>query len=286
MRDLRPRHIGAVLDDALDLYRANFKAIALASLMLVAPVALIVGLGQSFYLRGTFEALGALEDPISGPVSPGLTLAYAATMIGSMATFLAVSYLASCILASAPALLAGERIDHRALLKSGFQRYGWYLLTSMVVGFVVQVATIISLPILFTGGLIAWAAFALAAVVTVVERVPLADALTRSRLLTKGYRFRVLAYLVLVWALVTAFEGAIASPLIIRQIVVVAQNPEALFVRVPVGWKILEGCTLALSSALTAPYWPLALFSLYVDLRARKEGMDIIMRAREFASRP
>ena len=50
--DLKPRSLFRVLDQAFELYRANFKTIALASAMVIFPIALMLGLAQVFYYRG------------------------------------------------------------------------------------------------------------------------------------------------------------------------------------------------------------------------------------------
>lgn len=286
MKDLRPRDVGVLIDDAIATYRANARPILLAAAISVFPAALLVGLGQDFYLRGLFESIvaGSASD---APATFGFDMlaGYAVSASGAWLMVLGRAYLDATILAAFPQMLDGSVSDNKAFLKAGLPRYGWYLLTSYLVQMLVSIAAVVSFFALFAGGIVVWALLSLAAAITVLERANTADAIRRSYELVKRHFWRALGYLVIVTTLVTLFEGALASPLIIRQIVVAAQNPDAVFQQTPLVWKIVEGLVLGAAMTLVAPIMPLALASLYADLRARSEGMDLIVRAREIAAR-
>lgn len=286
MKDLRPRDMGVLIDDAIAMYRANARPILLAAVLSVFPAALLVGLGQDFYLRGLFESIVA-GSASGGPATFGFDMlaGYAVSASGAWLMVLGRAYLDATVLAAFPQMLGGRVSDNKAFLKAGLPRYGWYLLTSYLVQVLVSIAAVVSFFALFAGGIAAWTLLSLAAAVTVLERANTADAIRRSYELVKRHFWRALGYLVIVTTLVTLFEGALASPLIIRQIVVAAQNPDAVFQQTPLVWKIVEGLVLGAAMTLVAPIMPLALASLYADLRARSEGMDLIVRAREIAAR-
>lgn len=286
MKDLRPRDVGVLIDDAIATYRANARPILLAAVLSVFPAALLVGLGQDFYLRGLFESIVA-GSASGGPATIGFDMlaGYAASASGAWLMVLGRAYLDATVLAAFPQMLGGRVSDNKAFLKAGLTRYGWYLLTSYLVQMLVSIAAVVSFFALFAGGIVVWALLSLAAAITVLERANTADAIRRSYELVKRHFWRALGYLVIVTTLVTLFEGALASPLIIRQIVVAAQNPDAVFQQTPLVWKIVEGLVLGAAMTLVAPIMPLALASLYTDLRARSEGMDLIVRAREIAAR-
>ncbi|MDI6842876.1 MAG: hypothetical protein QMC94_00540 [Anaerosomatales bacterium] len=278
--------MGVLIDDAIAMYRANARPILLAAVLSVFPAALLVGLGQDFYLRGLFESIVA-GSASGGPATFGFDMlaGYAVSASGAWLMVLGRAYLDATVLAAFPQMLGGRVSDNKAFLKAGLPRYGWYLLTSYLVQVLVSIAAVVSFFALFAGGIAAWTLLSLAAAVTVLERANTADAIRRSYELVKRHFWRALGYLVIVTTLVTLFEGALASPLIIRQIVVAAQNPDAVFQQTPLVWKIVEGLVLGAAMTLVAPIMPLALASLYADLRARSEGMDLIVRAREIAAR-
>lgn len=284
MGDFKPRPVGVLIDDAIELYRANARPILLAALVGVLPAALLVGLGQEFYFRGFLEAMASGSNDFTGLPTFEVFLAYAATNLGLWLMLFGRTYLDVTVLAAAPQMLFGRVADTKAFLKGGLRRYGWYLLTSWLVQIVAQIAAIVSFFALFAGGVVLWVLLALAAPITVLERANVADGVRRSYELVKPHFWRAVRFLLLLTVLTGLFEGAIASPLIVRQVIVVAQNPEAIFHQTPLGWKIVEGILLAAAITFVSPIASLGLFTLYVDLRERAEGMDLIIRARRLAA--
>ncbi len=280
MRDVRPKNIGTVLDDALALFRANAKTLLIASACTVLPAALVMGLGQDFYYRGILEAGASASGPSDSLVAT-MFASYAAIYLASMILWLGRAYLDSSVLSAAAEMLHQPVAGAKPLLKGGLARFGWYLLTQFLVSMVVSVAMFASFFVLGAGGLVLYVYLSFTVVVIVVERASLGDAFKRSMDLVKGNFWRVIGYFTLVWLLMSAFQGALGSPVIIRQIVVTAQNPEAIIQPVSLVWKVLEGLTLGLAIAIPAPFAPLASFALYLDLRARNEGMDLVIRARQ-----
>jgi hypothetical protein len=280
VRDVRPKNIGTVLDEALALFRANAKPLLIAAAITVLPAALLMGLGQDFYYRGIFEGSLSASGP-SDLVVTSMLVSYMVIYLASMILLFGKAYLDSSILSSAAEMLHRQVPAAKPLLKGGLARFGWYLLAQFMVSIAVSAAAFASFFVLGVGGLVLYVYLSLTGAVIVVERANLGDAFRRSMDLVKGNFWRVSGYLVLVWLLMTAFQGALGSPVIIRQIVASAQNPEAIFQPVSLVWKVLEGLTLGFAIALPAPFAPLATFALYLDLRARNEGMDLVIRARE-----
>jgi len=285
VRDVTPRNIGTVLDDALALYRANYKQLLFVSAIAVFPAALAAGLAQDFYMRGFTEFAGSSAASSGAAPNDALlaTMAMSYVVMAAAAQVLMIgrAYLDSSVLRAAPGMLYQPAESGKSVLKGGLSRFGWYLLVYYVVNAIVGAAAVASFFVLGAAGIAAWVAFSLAGVICVVEDANLIVAMKRSMALVKGNVWRMIGYLLLVGALTTAFEGALASPVIIRQIVASLQNPDAIFQPLSIGWKVAEGLTLGLAIALPAPFTPLALFSMYLDLRSRNEGMDIIVRARE-----
>jgi len=265
------------------MYRGSYKQLLFVSAIFVFPAALIAGLGQDFYLRGFTELIGSPASTAEPSEALFNTMMISYLVMGVAAQVLALgrAYLDSSVLRAAPGMLYAPAESGKSVLKGGLARFGWYLLVVIVVQMIVGAAAVASFFVLGAAALAAWAALSLAGVIVVVEDANLVVAIQRSMALVKGSYWRVIGYLLLVSALTAAFEGAIGSPAIIRQLVASLQNPEAVFQPLSIPWKVFEGLTLGIAIALPAPFIPLAMFSLYLDLRSRKEGMDIIVRARE-----
>lgn len=266
------------------MFRGSYKQLLFVSAITVFPAALIAGLAQDFYMRGLMELVGSVDVSADGPPAAfmnTMTISYVVLAAASQLLVFGRTYLESSVLRSAPGMLYVPAESGKAVLKSGMARWGWYLLVYWLVNMIVGISAAFSFFLLGAVGIFFWVALSMAGVVCVVEEINPIAAITRSMALVKGSAWRVLGYMLLVSALTAAFEGAIGSPVIIRQIIESVQNPEAVFQPLSLGWKVAEGLTLGLAIALPAPFIPLAMFSMYLDLRSRKEGMDIIVRARE-----
>jgi len=287
MRDFAPRSIGAALDDTVHLYRRHFKSLAVAGGCTVFPVALIIGMAQDFYYRGYFQAvLGSIDDPASFAGMPfGVLVAYLVIIAASGLLWFVRAYFDTAVLAAAPHMAWGHAPGAREVLRGGLSRWGWYLLAQMLVSILTSVAMFASIFVLGAGGLVAAVFVTFTGVITVVERIDPIAALRRSFELVRGSFWRVAGYLVLMFGLTTAFQGAIASPVAIGQLVpaLTSTDPLTAMLDVPVWWRVLEGVSFGAAAALTAPFTTLALFHLYLDVRSRKEGMDLVVRARELA---
>jgi hypothetical protein len=86
------------------------------------------------------------------------------------------------------------------------------------------------------------------------------------------------------FVLSSQIEGALASPIVLRSIVSTLQDPASLATQVPVAWRVFEGLVTAASMVLVLPFVELTWFVCYLDLRARNEGLDLLMRAQELAA--
>ncbi len=281
-QDLSPRGIGRIIDDAFELYRANFATIALAAAIVLFPVGLIAGLAQVFYTRGLFAVLPALFDGSMAfdEMSKVQLWASLSNLVAPLYVAAQI-YIASSVLAAAPGMLAGRRYSTREFLRGGLSRWGWLLLIAMLL----SLATSIGFAFLIIPGVIVWARLLVARVVCVVEGAPLDVAFKRSWALTSGRVWRTILFGIGLAVLTLALESAVNSPAVIRQIFSSITDPEALFSELSVGWKVLEGVLSATAVSLVYPFSELALFFYYLDLRARHEGMDLVQRAGRLAER-
>lgn len=281
-QDLSPRGIGRIIDDAFELYRANFSTIALGAAIVLFPVALLVGLSQVFYTRGLLAVVPGIIDG-SMQFSEITSVQMWASLSNIVAPLLLAArlYVSSAVLAAAPAMLAGRRFGVREFLRGGLARFWWLLLVSIVVSAAISAG----LFVLVIPGLFVWARLSVAHVTCVVEAAPLDRAFSRSWALTSGRFWRTLLFAVGLGILTVTLESAVDSPAVLRQIFSSITDPEALFAEMSLGWKVLEGVLSATALSLVYPFAELAWFFYYLDLRARHEGMDLVARAVRISER-
>ena len=280
--DLGPRSVGRILDRAFDLYRANFRTVAGSAMIVVFVIALIAGVAQTFYARGAMVLVGDIFSQTA--MEPDLEAFTQAQMWGWLTNLMALPlwiarlYIEACIYAAAVPMLYGERFTIREFLRGGRGRYLWYVLVSFLLSMITGFYFLI-VPLIFVAG------WALAPLIVVVENASFDSVFRRSWTLTKGSKWRVIGFFIVLGAFTLVLQTAVTSPTLIRQLVASIQNPEAVFQPLSVGWKVLEGLLTAAAITLVAPFASFAWLSFYLDLRARREGMDIVAAAAQAKER-
>jgi hypothetical protein len=285
--DLKPKTLVRVLDRAFELYRANFKTIALSAAIVLLPLALLVSLAQVYYYRGIVEfVVEGIQQGAQGADPLAVTDDFMAMSMFSLVLqsagplyWMARVYFAACIFASGPRMLAGERPRVKEFLSPGLTRVLWVGLIWIVVG----VLTNVGLIFFIVPGIIAAASLSVAGVTSVVERLTLPAAISRSWTLTNGNWWRIIGFWMILVTLAAALQAAASSPTIVRQIFISVSDPTAVFQPASTLWKTIEGTLAALGVVLAYPFTQLAWFSMYLDLRARREGMDLVARSMEIA---
>jgi hypothetical protein len=281
--DLSPRDVGRVLDDAIAAYRANLKAIASAALLAVFPVALIYSVAQVFYYRGMLDMVSLIGANPNATPQPGpeMLAIYALSGSAGLAYVAAQVLFRGALYRSGAKLFEGGEIGWRELLRGGLATFlplaGVYFLNS----FAVALAGGLSLLALGIGGAVAAAFFAVAGPAVVVERTGVIDAFKRSAVLVRRNFWRVATLFAALALVLWQLESALASPIIIRDVVLAMRSPGRIFPAVPVYWKFLEGVIQAVAVVIVMPIADLAWFRCYMDLRSRNEGMDLLARAHD-----
>jgi hypothetical protein len=280
--DLSPRGFGRILDAAFDLYRANFRSIVIASAAVLFPAALLVSVTQVFYTRGLLQVIpGVFAGDIPFTELDRVQIWSVLSNAVAPVFFIAQLYAGSAILSAAPAMLAGQRPGPWAILRGGWARFGWLIIVSLAVSVLTGISAI---PLLFPA-LFVWARLSVARVVTIIEAAPLDRALARSWSLTGTNTWRTIGFAIALALITIALETAVTAPSLIRQVVASVGDPEAIFAPLSAGWKTFEGALSAVAVALVFPFAQLAWFFYYLDLRARREGMDLLVSAGELSAR-
>ena len=254
---IRPRTVPELLDEGLRLYMSRF-----APMFLIALVGGLVGwLPVLAGHPAPATALGHLPPVVQHLVGlrgnrqvPGW-----GALVGAMASLLAqaalIRFASDSVVRSDAGLPTGGEVLRRAL------RRAWPLL---VVGLTMTVVAIIGAPFLLipTVWLVTW--WSVAPVVTVVEERRAMASLGRSRGLVGGFFWHTFG---------ATFLGNIA------QIVVglALSSAGLLLSGIPGGaGPEVSGLWSTAARALIAPFMPCVLTLLYYDLRARKEGLDLL----------
>lgn len=272
----RPTGLGGVFDDAFGLYRANVRTVVTVAFVTVFPVALIVSVAQVFYTRGLLTLLPTFGDGAGDLAAlESLTLISLASNAAAPLFWIARAYLACALLRAAAALMSADPPSPRAILSVGWGPF----LTFALVSLVLVVGAGVGLLFAIVPGIVFAVRFGLAPAVAAVEGAGFEAAFRRSWQLTSGHAWRLIAFYVLLTLFTLTLETAVTSPSIVRQVVVSVQSPGAIFEPVSAGWKTFEGLLSATSVALVLPFAEFAWFFFYADLRARREGMDLVARA-------
>lgn len=294
--DLAPKGVGGLLDDAIAMYRANWKTLMLASLIVVAPFALILSVAQVFAYRGLIELFGqAMNSASPEDVFGTMTPSQAATNVAYSAMplfYLARWYIFAAVLVAGPAILYGRGLELRSLLKPGWRPVLTLVGVQVLIVVIIYASSIAAaitlvglaaLPFLIPFLAARWS---VAAEACVAEEQSAGRALKRSWALTRRRFWRTVGFSISLGFVTYAVSIAIQSPTILHAIVSGVQTRGAIFEPVSVFWKVFEGLLAAASAAILAPFTALAWYRYYLDLRSRSEGMDLLVRAHEFAPKP
>lgn len=310
VHDFAPRHVGELLDDAIGLVRSNWRTIAPVSAVLVLPAAAAYSVVASFYLRSIFE-LGALGSATlgtgTGLTGPDITMLITAAgmqVLGLVFTVARAAFDAT-LYSTSPDLLERRAVRMRDAVKAGLKKLvpvavvefiasssaGLAAGVAVLAGVILAVGLIVVSPV--AGAVVAVVAyllaFAVAGAVMVLMAVSqpvvvieggIGKAITRSLKLVRHHFWRVALVTVAIGLLGAQFESALAAPTIVREIVMGVQSAGATLGRIGWGWKAFDGIAQGFAIAIVLPFTTSATLLNYLDLRARDEGMDLIVRAR------
>jgi hypothetical protein len=303
---LRPIDFGAMLGASFQVLRRNPRPTFGAALLLNALV-VIAAFGLTFGVAfwALDRSLRANADDAAAIEAGAIGLVVVTGLIAVALSLVAQAMLLGVIVLEVSRATVGEKLTLRQLLQLGKGRWwaliGWTALLSgaLIIGmtfFVVVIAVLIAVGgpagvavgilLGFFGGLAfaalaAWLWIKLALVPTAImlERLPLGAAIRRSWSLVTGFFWRTLGILLLITVMVqvassivsapfsfaASFGGALVNPAgddLTAIWVLLAANIVTVAITVVVG-----AIGAVLTSAATA--------LIYIDLRMRKEGLDL-----------
>lgn len=273
--DYAPKGIGRLVDEAIALYRAEFRTLVVPAAYLLLPLALVMNLVQTRLTVLTTASIQsqATEDPALFLAT--FSIVYAALIALTVIIGLGALYYESCLLRATPSLLARESVAPAAFLKGGWRRFGYLVLAVIVVAFIVGAGYVF----LFVPGLILIVYASLVLPLTVVEDASPGDAVTRSFTLVSGNFWRVVGFLIASTAVVYALQSAFTSLAVIPSFLQSVTGGVAASPVPALHWQVFTGLMSGIAYAMGIPLQTVCVLVLYLDLRSRREGMDLLVRA-------
>ncbi|WP_167136637.1 hypothetical protein [Diaminobutyricimonas sp. TR449] len=303
---LRPLTLGDILGASFKTLRRNPKPTFGVSLLLQGVVllltAVVMGLVTAFAISRTEMAAPEDADAVAAGAAGSILLS---AIIPFLFSLMAAGLMQGIIVLEVSRGALGEKLKFRELWRLAKGRLwalvGWVLLVTLVV---IVAATVIVLAIIalvsqlgdasvaaavilgiFAGlgslALWAWLSTKLAMVPSalVIERLPLRQAMARSWRLTGGYFWRTFGILLLVSVILNVASQIITTPITIvftflAPLMTIGGDPTAAIIASAVTYLVLVAVTLVVSAMILVVQGA-ATALLYLDLRIRKEGLDL-----------
>ena len=245
MAALPPRRIGEILSTALHLYRRHWRTLMAIAAVVVVPLTLLqYGIGHWFRSHGQ-----QLQDQV---ISTSFWAVASASLLAALVALLLYQVLTGAITRNIAAEVAGQDLDVEQSYRFGFARLGPILVVSVLVG----LATLLGLIVFIIPGIYIGVRLAVSIQSLVVEDKRGTKAMRRSWDLVGGHWWHA-AFTLLVAGLITGLVNAVIT---------------APF---SAGAWFIQGVAAAVATIVTMPYGALVGVLLYLDLRARRERLDL-----------
>jgi Membrane domain of glycerophosphoryl diester phosphodiesterase len=246
MAALPPRGIGEILSAAFQLYRRHWRTLVAIAAVVVVPLTLL-----QYVIGHWVRSLGEqMRDQVV--VSTSFWAVASASLLAALVGLLLYQVLTGAITRNIAAEVAGQNLDLEQSYRFGFARLGPILVVSILVG----LATLLGLIVFIIPGIYIGVRLAVSVQALVVEDKRGTEAMRRSWELVGGHWWHA-AFTILIAGLITAVVNAVIT---------------APF---SAGAWLLQGIAAAVATTVTLPYGALVGVLLYLDLRARKERLDL-----------
>ena len=254
---LRPLGVGELLDCAVRCVRSHARAIApFAVPFAVVHAAARAGLQYASIGAGTGSVLLVL-----------LGQTFVAVLLGvPLAAFLAPVF-------------TGEFLGEQVVAGEAWRRTARLGGALVLLTLAVALAEEAGLVLLVVGGLWLWGVWAVAAPALVVERTTAGGALRRSVELVRTQFWRAWGVRALGWLVVTILGLLVTVPFTVLAGLLADTNPFSTHGQVgnPALYVTVNAVGAVVSLALVSPIAAAVDSLLYLDLRMRREGMDIVL---------
>jgi hypothetical protein len=242
----RPMGIGEILSTAFQLYQRHWRTLLAIAAVVVVPFTLVQYLlGNWVRDRGEVTTNGVVVDEATW--SAGL-----AGLVAALAGVVMFLVLTGAITRAVAAEVAGEDPGVEQSYRFGFHRLGSVLLASVLVG----LATVAGLILFIIPGIYIGIRLCVSIEALVVEGRRGTQAMGRSWELVGGHWWHAFGVLVVAGLLTGVVNAVITTPF---------SNTS---------W-LVQAVAAAVATVITLPYGVLVGVLLYLDLRARKENLNL-----------
>jgi hypothetical protein len=241
----RPLRIGEILSTAFQLYRRHWRTLLAIAGVVVVPLTLLQYL-LGDWLRSRGEVTSYQQ------ISTATWAVGAAGLVAGLAGLLMYLVLTGAITRAVAAEVAGEDPSLEQSYRFGFHRIWSVLLVSVLVG----LATLGGLILFILPGIYIGVRLAVSVEALVVEGRRGTQAMGRSWELVGGHWWHAFGALVVAGLLTGVVNAVITTPF---------NNT---------GWFV-QAIAAAIATVITMPYSVLVGVLLYLDLRARKENLNL-----------
>jgi len=243
---LGPRGIGEILATAFQLYRRYWRTLLGIAALVVVPLTLLqYVLGHWLRTQGEVTRSGVV-------VSTSFWAAASASLLAALVGLLLYQVLTGAITRAIAAEVVGEDPGVEQSYRFGFVRLWSVLLVSVLVG----LATVAGLILFIIPGIYIGVRLAVSIQALVVEGKRGTEAMGRSWALVVGHWWHAFGTLVVAAIITGLVNSVITAPF-------------------SAGAWFVQGVAAAVATIVTLPYGSLVGVLLYLDLRARKERLDL-----------
>jgi hypothetical protein len=246
MAAMAPRGIGEILSAAFQLYRRHWRTLAAIAAVVVVPLTLLqYGIGHWFRSNGQ-----QLQEPAG--VSTSFWAVAGASLLAALVGLLLYQVLTGAITRNIATEVTGHDLNLEQSYRFGFARLGPILVVSILVG----LATLLGLIVFIIPGIYIGVRLAVSIQALVIEGKRGTEAMRRSWELVAGHWWHVALTVVVAGLLTGVVNAVITAPF-------------------GTGAWFIQGVAAAVATTVTLPYGALVGVLLYLDLRARKERLDL-----------
>jgi hypothetical protein len=242
----RPMGIGEILGTAWQFYRRHWRTLVAIAAVVVVPLTLLQ------YLLGDWVRARGEETSNGVVVSTSSWATATASLVTALVGLLMYLVLTGAITRAVAAEVAGEDPSVEQSYRFGFVRLGSVLLVSVLVG----LATVAGLIVLVLPGIYIGVRLAVSVEALVVEGRRGTEAMGRSWSLVGGHWWHAFGTLLVAILLIGVVNAVITTPF-------------------SGGNWVVQGLAAAVATVVTLPYGVLVGVLLYLDLRARKENLNL-----------
>jgi hypothetical protein len=307
---LRPIGVGEILDGAFTSIRRNPKAtLGIAAIVLTISGIITTALeillfSQLSFPAGTGQAATGKQLASTLAAIPGLltvfVLAFIAQIVltGLLTVVIGRSVLGERITAGEAWRIARPRLPAllgATLLTAGVILGPWAVLVVLLIVLAAAGGPVAPLIVLGVFGGIAavvldvwfWTMFSMSAAAVVLEHQRAAPALARSWRLVRGSFWRVLGILLLALLIVAVAATLLRLPFGVISTLVSAHSAAlAQPLRLTTASLVIGAIGSIVAGAITQPISAGVTVLLYVDLRMRREGLDLILQTATSGGQP